>query len=250
MFSIKKILPGNVLYYPGCLTKYVLTNLEENYKSILNNIGIDFITLKEKEFCCGSPVLNAGHEKEAKELAEKNFKLFKERKIKKIITSCPACFHMFKTNYPLLLKDWDIDVEHVTQTLSKAIEKNKFNLNLLIKENSKRKNMTYHDPCHLGRYEGIYDEPREILKNIGNLKEMKLTKNYSFCCGAGSGVKSNYTPLSNSIGKERIKMAKETEVDILCTTCPMCYLHLKENSKNSKDFEIKEISEFFINKKE
>jgi Fe-S oxidoreductase len=236
MSFISKLFSGNILYYPGCLTKYVAKDLEENYKKILNKIGIDFITLKDLEFCCGNPVLNAGHEKEAKELAEKNFKLFKERGVKKIISSCPSCFHMFKTNYPNLVEGWNIQVEHITQTISEAIKKGKINPKKL------NTDLTYHDPCHLGRYEGIYNEPREILKISGNLKEMKLTKNYSFCCGAGSGVKSNYPELANSIARERINMAKETKAKILCTSCPMCYLHLKENSK---DLEIKELSQLF-----
>jgi len=237
---ILNLFGGNILYYPGCLTKFVAKDLEENYKKILNKIGIDFIMLKDLELCCGNPVLNAGHEKETKELAEKNFKLFKDRGVKKIITSCPACFHMFKTNYPKLISGWDIKVEHITQTISKAVKEGKINPKRLGID------ITYHDPCHLGRYEGIYDEPRDIIKKSGNLKEMKLTKNYSFCCGGGSGVKSNQPELANSIAKERIGMAKETKAKVLCTSCPMCYLHLKENSGG---LEVKEISQLFEDSK-
>lgn len=227
---------GNILYYPGCLTKFVARDLQENYKKILNKIGIDFIMLKDFEACCGNPLINAGHEKEAKEIAEKNLKLFKERGVKKIITSCPACFHMFNTTYPKLLTKWDIKAEHITQTIAKAIRENK------IKAKNIDTSITYHDPCHLGRYEGIYEEPREIVKNFGELKEMKLSKNYSFCCGGGSGVKSNQPELSNSIAKERIRMAKETKAKILCTSCPMCYLNLKENSTG---INVKELSQLF-----
>jgi Fe-S oxidoreductase len=147
---------------------------------------------------------------------------------------------MFKTNYPKLVEDWNIDVEHITQTIANAIKKGKINPKKL------DVNITYHDPCHLGRYEGIYEEPREIIKESGNLKEMKLTKNYSFCCGGGSGVKSNQPDLANSIAKERIGMAKETKAKILCTSCPMCYLHLKENSEN---IEVKELSQLFEEEK-
>jgi len=238
--GILNLFSGNTLYYPGCLTKFVAKDLEENYKKILNKIGIDFIMLKDLEVCCGNPVLNAGHEKETKELAEKNFKLFKDRGVKKIITSCPACFHMFNKNYPELIEKWDIKVEHITQTISKAVKEGKINPKKLGID------ITYHDPCHLGIYEGIYEEPRDIIKKSGNLKEMKLSKNYSFCCGGGSGVKSTQPELANSIAKERIGMAKETKAKVLCTSCPMCYLHLKENSGG---LEVKEISELFENSK-
>lgn len=240
MGILSNLFGGNVLYYPGCLTKFVAKDLNENYKKILNKIGIDFIILSDLEVCCGNPVLNAGHEKEAKELAQKNFNLFKERGVKRIITSCPACFHMFNSNYPLLVKNWDIKVEHVTQTIAEAVKKGKINPKKL------NVDITYHDPCHLGRHEGIYEQPREIIKKAGNLKEMKLTKNYSSCCGGGSGVKSNYPELANSIAKQRMDMAKETKCKMLCTSCPMCYLNLKENSGN---MEVKEISQLFENEK-
>ena len=173
MKTIKKLFKGNTLYYPGCLTKLVAKDLQENYKKILNKIGISFILLKDLEMCCGNPVLNAGYEKETKEL---NIKI------------------------------------------------------------------TYHDPCYLGRHNKIYEEPREIIKKSGDLKEMKLTKNYSFCCGGGGGVKSNHQELSNSIAKERIQMAKETKAECLVTSCPMCYLNLKENST---ELNVKEISQLF-----
>lgn len=230
------LFKGNTLYYPGCLIKFAAKDLEKNYKKILEKIGIDFITLKEEELCCGIPVFNSGNKKEAIKLAKKNLKLFKERGIKKIITPCPSCYHMFDKLYPKLIPEWNIKAEHTTQTIAKAIKKGK------IKPKSLEVDITYHDPCHLGRYSNVYEEPREIIKKTGNLKEMKLTKKNSFCCGAGSGVKSNYNELANSISKQRIKMAKETKAKILCTACPMCYLNLKENSK---DLEVKEISQFF-----
>lgn len=231
-----KIFKGNTLYYPGCLTKFVAKDLNENYKKILNKIGIDFILLSDLELCCGNPLLNAGHKEKSKELAIKNFNLFKERGVKKIITSCPACYNMFNQIYPTLLDGWNIKAEHITVTISNAMKSKKISPKKLGVD------ITYHDPCHLGRYAGIYDEPRDIVGSIGNIKEMKLTKNYSFCCGGGSGVKTNQPELSSSIAKERVKMAKETKAKILCTSCPMCYLHLKENSG---DLNVMEISQFF-----
>ncbi len=238
--SIKN-LGKNTLYYPGCLTKFVLKDINDNYKKILTKIDIEYITLKDLEVCCGSPILNCGHEEEAIELIKKNYKIFKEHSVNKIITSCPACYHTFKNTYPKFLEKWDLQVEHITQTIDKAIKEKKINIESLDID------LTYHDPCHLGRYCEIYQEPRNILKKIGNIKEMKLTENYSFCCGGGSGVKSNYTPLANSIAKERIEMAKETKAKCLTTTCPMCYLNLKENSK---DLKVKEISQLIIGEEE
>ena len=228
MGLLDKILGGNVLYYPGCLTKFVARDLNDNYRKILRKIGIDFIELKEKEVCCGSPALNAGFKETAKTLARKNFKLFKEHRVKKIITSCPACFRTFSQDYPELVENWDIEVEHIVQTIFKALKKGKLKFNKKVGEV-----VTYHDPCYLGRHSGIYEEPRKILEFLGfKIYEMKFNRNEAFCCGGGAGVQSNYPELANRIAKERIKQAVETSSKILVTTCPLCYLHLKRNSEN------------------
>jgi heterodisulfide reductase subunit D len=240
LFDKFKGMGGNILFYPGCLTKFVGTDLEENYKKIFNKIGLDFIMLKDLEVCCGSPIINSGHKKEAIELAEKNFKVFNDHGVKKIITACPACFHMFSKTYPSILKEWNIECEHATQIIATAIKNKKLNPKKL------NTSITYHDPCHLGRYSNVYSEPREIIYSVGNLKEMTLNKNYSFCCGGGSGVKTNYPELAESVAKERVKMAEETKADCLTTSCPMCYFHLKESSNK---IIVKELSELLLDEK-
>jgi Fe-S oxidoreductase len=136
-----------------------------------------------------------------------------------------------------MLKDWDIEVEHITKTIAKAIKEGK------LKPRKMDVVLTYHDPCHLGRHCGIYEEPREILRSTkATLKEMKLAKEMAFCCGGGSGVKSNYPELANAVAKERIKMAKEIKATCLVTVCPMCYMNLKENATG---LDVKEMSQLF-----
>jgi Fe-S oxidoreductase len=231
-----RIFGGNTIYYPGCLTKFVAKDLGENYKKILKKIGVDFIELKDLEVCCGSPVLSAGYKEDAKNLAEKNYNVFKEHGVNKIITSCPACFRTFSKEYPNLISRWDIQAEHITQTILNAIKKGKIKFK---KESGK---VTYHDPCHLGRYANIYEEPREIIKAIGfEIVEMKLSREKSFCCGGGGGLRSNYPNESKEIAKERIRQAEETGTKILVTTCPLCYLQLKEAAKGIKVLELSEI---------
>jgi len=235
------IFGGNVLYYPGCLTKFVANNFKEKYEKILKNLGIDFIKLSEAELCCGSPALKAGYFDDFKYLAEKNFKIFKEHSVKKIITNCPACFMILKKYYKETLgRKWDIEVEHVSETLAKKIGNWKLETG-----NSNRGAVSYHDPCHLGRQMGVFEEPREVIKKLGyEILEMELSKNESFCCGAGGGVKSNEPELSNKIAKDRIEQAKKTGAKILITNCPLCYLHLKENANG---IEVKELIELFEN---
>ena len=237
MKILDKILGGNILYYPGCLTKFVGKDLKENYEKILRTVGIDFIELKEKEVCCGSPALNTGYKKTAEDLARKNYHVFKEHRVTKIISNCPACYKTFSQDYPLLLKEWDIKVEHASQTIYRAIQEGKLKLKKKIE-----KIVTFHDPCYLGRYMGIYEEPRKILEFIGcKIVEMKFNRKNSFCCGGGGGVQSNYSELANSIAKERIQQALETKAEILVTTCPLCYYHLKRNSQEIQVFELSQL---------
>ncbi|MGE4555078.1 MAG: (Fe-S)-binding protein [Candidatus Paceibacterota bacterium] len=238
MKIFEKILGGNILYYPGCLTKFVAKDLKEKYEKILRNLGIDFIELSELELCCGSPALKAGYLEDFKNLAEKNLKIFKEHSVKKIITNCPACYLILKKEYKNVLKEkWDIEVKHITQTIAQKIK------NLKEKQKSRSQKITYHDSCHLGRQMGVYEEPREIIKYLGyEISEMELNRLESFCCGGGGGVKTNEPELANKIAKQRISQAKKTGSEILCTSCPLCYLHLKENTE---DLEVKELSELF-----
>ena len=143
---------------------------------------------------------------------------------------------ILKKHYKEVLGErWDIEVEHITQTIFKS-QKSKA-------KSQKFEKVTYHDPCHLGRQMGVYEEPREIIKNLGyEILEMELNRGESFCCGGGGGVKSNEPELANKIAKDRLSQAKKTGAKIICTACPLCYLHLKENSQ---DLEVKELSELF-----
>jgi Fe-S oxidoreductase len=146
---------SNIVYYPGCLTRFVLPNIQKNYENILEAVGIDFVTVEELK-CCGSPVRNAGYEEEFQYLKETNKQLFKEYGVSKIITNCPACYNILKEIHPKTF--------HVTEILHKRLHV----------KNSWNANCTYHDPCHLGRYAGLYDEPRAILETCGfELVEME-----------------------------------------------------------------------------
>jgi len=225
MGILSKIFAGNTLYYPGCLTKFALPEHIEKYKKLLELEGIDFVMLKDKELCCGSPAKNAGAEEKFKIAAKKNLEAFRQHGIKRIISNCPACVAIFRKEYPKVLgKQWNIEVFHVTEILNNSLEKLK---------NVDGKKATYHDPCHLGRVLGIYDQPREVIKKAGyQLVEMELSREDSFCCGGGGGVRSNEPDLSGRIGADRTTQAKKTGSEVLITACPMCYAQLKKNVPN------------------
>ena len=221
------------LYYPGCLTKGVLTDQFENYKEIFNRLGIDFVMLLDKESCCGLPVLNGGYKKDARKLAKKNFDLFKKNGITKILTNCPSCYHTFKEVYPTLVRDWNIEVEHATVAILNALKRKRIRFR---GSDEDREVVTYHDPCHLGRYSGIYEEPREVIELLGGkLKEFKMNRENAFCCGGGGGVRANFSDVAKSIAKNRVSEVGE-DVSKIISPCGLCYSNIKSASDKSTEF--------------
>lgn len=224
LFNIIK--PGNTLYYPGCLTKFVFPDIQQNYEKILRKIGVDFIMLESEEVCCGSPALRAGYQEDFDSLKQENLEKFKKYGIKKMITNCPACYSIFS-------KQYDFESEHITQTIAKNLSK--------LKPNNKPEQLeiSYHDPCHLGRYSKVYDEPRLILKHLGfEIVELYKHHQESYCCGAGGGLKTNDPELANKIGQD---LVKEIPTEQIVSTCPLCYAQLKENAPTKKVWELSEL---------
>ncbi|MFX1568315.1 MAG: (Fe-S)-binding protein [Promethearchaeota archaeon] len=231
--NIKQSQDSKLAYFVGCTTSYREQNIAINTSEILNTLQVDFKILKD-EHCCGSPVYMTGQTEEAKKIAESNVDLFKNQGIEKIITSCAGCYRMLKETYPKKFGlDHGIEILHLPEFIlekinSKEIE---FNNNLNMK-------VTYHDPCHIGRHMGIYEPPREVLKNIPgiNLIEMERNRQNAWCCGSGGGVRSAFKDLSSFAANERIEEAKETTAEALVSCCPFC---LNQFKTNIKDYGIK-----------
>jgi len=224
---------GKTLYYPGCLTKGVLTEQFENYKEIFNRLGIDFVMLSDEENCCGLPVLNAGYKKDARKLAKKNFDLFKAKGITKILTNCPACYHTFKEVYPTLVREWDLEVEHATVAILNALKKRRIRFK---GSEEDRELVAYHDPCHLGRYSGIYEEPREVIELLGGkIIEYRMNRENAYCCGGGGGVRANFLELAKDIAKLKVKHTSQ-EVGKIISPCGLCYSNIKSASDKSTEF--------------
>lgn len=237
MKIFKKLFAGNTLYYPGCLTKFACKDTMEKYKKILSAEGIDFIMLKDKELCCGSPVKNAGAKKVFEDLARKNLKVFKDHGVDRIISNCPSCTMVLRNDYKDILGDeWNFEVQHISEVIDRSLSK--------LKKVEKGKKATFHDPCHLGRALGIFDQPRDVIRAAGyEVVEMEYSREKSACCGAGGGVKGNESELSNRIGTDRTLQAKESGADILITNCPMCFKQLEENAGKMKVVELCDLFE-------
>ena len=215
---------AEVLYFVGCTSALTpdIESIAINTAKVFNKLHIDFSILGEQEVCCGSVGMRTGDRNAFKSVAQKNYELFKKSGVKSIVTSCAGCYRTLKIDYADILKDLDIKILHTVEFLNNLIKEKDFQFKNL------GFNVTYHDPCHTGRHMGLYEEPREILKKIANLTEMKTIKQSANCCGAGGGVKKGFPELAHEIAKSRIQEAENTGADYIVSICPFCYRNLSD----------------------
>ena len=238
--NIKQSQDAKLAYFVGCTTSYREQNIAINTAEILNSLQVDFKILKE-EHCCGSPVYMTGQTEKAKQIAETNVDIFKNEGIEKIITSCAGCYRTLKEIYPKKFGlDHGIEIIHLPEFILEKLNNNEVKFN-----NTVNMKITYHDPCHIGRHMGIYEPPREVLKNIPgiNVIEMPRNKQNAWCCGSGGGVRSAFKDLSSFAANERIEEAKETTAEAIVSCCPFCLNQFKSNIKNDeiKTFDLSEL---------
>jgi len=216
---------SNILYWPGCYSSANIKNSVNRYKRILKKLGISFSTM-ENFACCAGTLINAGYDKEARKLARENFESLQKKGVKKIITNCPLCYKTFSQDYPDILPDWDIKSEQILVSVYNKIKQNP----RIIKNAVGNQKIIYHDPCYLGRYSDIYEEPRKILELIGyELIELQNNKEEALCDGSCGNLKQLNPELANSIAKNYIKQLKNKDVKLIVTPDPQAFHHLKEN---------------------
>jgi heterodisulfide reductase subunit D len=222
---------GDVIYFAGCYASYSKPEIARSTASILSRAQVNFAVL-EDEKCCGIPQMWNGETKLANELASSNVAAIMEAGAKKVVTTCPGCYMALKRDYPEITGKADFEVFHITEFLDDLVEKR------IVEYKKLDKTVTYHDPCHLGRYSGIYEQPRKIIESIPGIElvEMKRNKANAWCCGSGIVVAPAFPKLSLSIAERRIREAEETGADILATACPSCVtqLHLAARRSRSK----------------
>lgn len=218
MFGLFK---KNVIFYPGCLTKYKLNHIANNYLNILKKLGYKVTLLKEEETCCGGPLIESGYDRDFQETMERNKEIFRANNVDKIITSCPLCYDTF-------LRYYGIKTEHIVQILAKNAGRIPYKYN--------EEKVTYFDPCLLGRKNNVFGAEK-ILDALG-MVVITLKGNNAVCCGACSGLKRNLPVLAEKMAKNILAQVKTEK---LITACPLCYAHLKENAKKIKVLELSEV---------
>jgi Fe-S oxidoreductase len=242
--SVKAFTEGTeVLYFPCCYPSYDprLKKVAQATANILNKAAVDFGILGVKENCCGESIRKTGNERLFKHLARENIKTFVDNGVKKILVSSPHCYHTFKNEYPEFKVNFE--VVHISQFLLQLINEGRLELT-----KEYRKKVTYHDPCYLGRHNGIYDEPREVLKKIPGLElsEMAESREDSLCCGMGGGRIWFETPKSERFSNLRLEQANGVGAEVLATSCPYCITQFEDSRltvKDSEAIQIKDITE-------
>jgi Fe-S oxidoreductase/nitrate reductase gamma subunit len=223
---------ANTLFWVGCTGALVERNVEATLSMtrVLKAAGVDFAVLGEAETCCGDPARRAGYEFQFQIMAEQNIEIFKGHNIKEIITSCPHCYHTIKNEYPRY--GGDFKVVHYTQLIADLIKQDKLKLT-----NKLNSILTYHDPCYLGRYNGVYLEPRRILQAISKAKpeEMERSRSTSFCCGGGGGhMWIEEQPGTTKINQMRMEDVLKTGADTVVTACPYCLQMFEESIEHKQ----------------
>jgi Fe-S oxidoreductase len=232
-----------LLYFPCCTSAFDprVQKAAQATGKILTGLGENFGILGVKETCCGESVRKAGNEDLFKRLAKENIKTFIDNGVKKIVVSSPHCYHTFKNEYSEFKVNFE--VVHTTEYLYEAMNSGK------IKPTKEyKKTVVYHDPCYLGRHNNIYDQPREILKNIPGVKlvEMADNRESSLCCGGGGARIWMETPRNERFSDIRVKQALAAGADVLVTACPYCIMNFEDsklNTQGAEALEIKDITE-------
>jgi Fe-S oxidoreductase len=251
----------DVLYHVGCLTSFDKESqkLAKAIAKILQKAGVNFGIFGDAETCCGGRAYQMGYKDEFLAQAKKNMALIKKAGVKTLVTGCADGYQSFKVLYDKFDLKGDLEVLHITEYIDRLIKAGKLKLNKKVDLN-----VTYHDPCRLGRLgepwihwsgkkipgdrfvfdppkeyrrgtKGIYEPPRDVLKSIPGIRltEMTRIKEYSWCCGAGGGVNESNPDFAKWTAQKRIDEAVATGAEALVTACPWCEKTFNEAIKAS-----------------
>lgn len=222
------------LYYVGCTPSYDPRGqkVARALVTLLQSAGVDFGILGSDENCCSSEVRRLGEAGLFEAMVEENTEMFKELNVQKMFTVSPHCFNAFKNDYRSIEAGaaFGAQVQHYTQVLAELLRDGR------LKFNGKfEKKVTYHDPCYLGKHNGIFDEPRNVLTGIPGVEliEMDRSREKSLCCEGGGGrMWLEGTNPGTRLAQLRVKEALDTGAEVLATACPFCLLTLEEAVKH------------------
>ncbi len=222
-----------ILYWVGCSAALDDRNMKvaQAMAKILKAAGINFGILGDEEACCGDPARRMGDEYLFQTLCQQNIEILKGYGVKKILTTCPHCFNSLKHECPQF--DGNYEVIHHTQLIAGLLRDGRLKIG-----GNNAKNAAYHDSCYLGRYNDIYEEPREILRAFHGIRRVELPRRRtnSYCCGGGGGHMWMEEEPDKRVNMRRVEEIIGAEVDCVATACPYC-LTMFEDALKAKEAE-------------
>jgi len=238
----------DVLYWVGCAGSFDARyqNVSRSVAQLLNKAGINYAVLGTEEKCNGDSARRLGNEFLAQTLIKENIETMKKYKFDKILVSCPHCLQTIGNEYKAFGGDYE--VVHHSEFIGNLVDENKIQIDDAKKIDKK---ITYHDSCYLGRYNDIYEEPRNLIKKVNNgeIAEMKRSKDRGLCCGAGGGRMWMEEKIGKKVNIERTEEALSINPDVISTACPFCMTMLTDGVKEkgkSDEVKVKDFAELVL----
>jgi len=233
---------AEVLLWVGCGGALI----ERNQKvvrataQLLEKAGVKFAVLGREEKCTGDPARRIGNEFLFEMMAKDNVETLNGYGVKKIVTSCPHCFNTFRNEYPQFGGDYE--VYHHSEFLAELVNEGRIKTTI-----QSDKTVTYHDPCYLGRHNGVFDAPRQLVRiSSRSTVEMKQSREQGFCCGGGGGMSFVEEPKDKRVNQERARQALETGADIVAVGCPFCMTMMEDGvnaKRGDRDVKVMDVAE-------
>ena len=231
---------GENIYFAGCTARFQEPAVIKATVEVLKTAGMDIACLGDTERCCGFVAGHDGNTALLEQQAAQNVEAFKKARAKRVIVSCADCYKTLKIDYPLIVGRLPFEVVHTSELFAGLIDEKKIRFTQEVK-----KEVTYHDPCFLGRHGKVYDEPRHVLESIPGIKlvEMERNRRWSYCCGSGAKIVSNcYPEFSTAITKERLVEGKQA-AGTMVTACTSCFNIMdKAARKQGMELEVCDLS--------
>lgn len=230
----RTVTQGKDFYFVGCLPYFdvlfedlgvVSTDTARDAVRLMNAVGITPV-VSDDERCCGADLLLNGDERGFRELARLNLEVIAESGAGRVIFTCPECYNAFQDDYPRYFGSLPFELVHIAQLLAERVDE----LGLGDLDDT----VTYQDPCRLGRYQGIYDQPRALIEATGaSLVEMRKSRASAVCCGSAGWVSCGQC--AKGIQVARLRQAQATGATTMITACPKCRIHLSCALKDAGD---------------
>lgn len=221
------------------MSRFRTKSIADSIEKLLSLINIDYATLGEDEGCCGSVLYRTGQIADAVHVSRKTLNKISSLGVKEVVTGCPGCFRAMSQDYVNAFKALPFGVRHISHFLFGMKDELRPHLRPL------KARAVYHDPCHLGRHMGVYEEPRKLIRLIPGIElaEFKYNRGKALCCGSGGGVRSAFPEVSLEVAKSTLGELPK-DVDILVTACPFCKYNFAEG--NAKSLEVIDLPELLL----